>query len=318
MVYFGCGFLSIPAWLRLTHRFGKRDVWVWHYVIGLSASLSLYFLPLFATGTTALAPLYVILVWAGIGFGSGALLAPSMQADVIDYDELYTGRRREAQYGALWGIATKFAVIPSASIPLAILAAVGFVPNQAQAEDVVWTIRLIDGIAPATMSALAMLLAVRFPITERVHREVLAGIEAHKRGESARDPLTGRMLPPPSERGVPEETGWFLDHFSAGELRRALGAGARTLQRDASRAFGAAVLTCLGIIVLAGASVSDWNTEPGAVAVVGVPFAGLALAAACFHALRVRAARRATRDGFPTADVHAHLENAHRFDQRPS
>ena len=58
-------------------------------------------------------PLYVILIWAGAGFGAGTFLPPAMQADVIDYDELYTGKRREAQYGALWGIATKFAVIPA-------------------------------------------------------------------------------------------------------------------------------------------------------------------------------------------------------------
>ncbi len=317
IVYFGSGLLSIPLWLRLTRRFGKRDVWVWHYAVGIISSLSLYFLPVFATGTAALLPLYGILLWAGAGFGSGILLAPSMQADVIDYDELYSGRRREAQYGAIWGIATKFAVIPSASIPLAALAAVGFMPNRPQTEEVVWAIRLIDGIAPATMAALAMLLALRFPITESIHRAVLAGIEAHKRGESARDPLTGRLLPPPSERGLDEDTGWFLDHFSTGELRRALAAGARTLQRDAVRALGGALLICVLIIALAGASVDDWNVQPGAVAVVGVPFAGLALAAACFHALRVRAARRARREGLAAEDVNAHLEHALRFDQRP-
>jgi hypothetical protein len=240
-----------------------------------------------------------------------------MQADVIDHDELYTGRRREAQYGALWGIATKFAVIPSASIPLALLAATGFVPNQVQSENVVWAIRLIDGIAPATMSALAMLLALRFPITESVHRAVLAGIEAHKRGESAIDPLSGKLLPPPSGRGVDEDTGWFLDHFSPRELRRALVLGAPTLQRDAARALGVAVAACAGILVLAGASVHDWNTQPGAVAVIGVPFAGLALAAACFHAIRVHAARRARREGLVAEQVTAHLENEMRFDQRP-
>jgi GPH family glycoside/pentoside/hexuronide:cation symporter len=317
MVYFGSGFVSIPGWLKLTHRFGKRDVWVWHYVVGISASLSLYFLPVFVTGSAALPPLYAILLWAGVGFGSGALLAPSMQADVIDYDELYTGRRREAQFGALWGIATKFAVIPSASIPLAILAAVGFVPNQVQSENVVWTIRLIDGIAPATMAGLAMLLAVRFPITERIHRAVLEGIEAHKRGESAVDPLTGKLLPPPGGRGVDEETGWFLDHFSPGELRRALASGARTLRRDSVRALGGALLTSVAIVAIAVASVEDWNTEPSAAAVIGVPFAGLALAGACFHALRIRAARRAEREGLSRESVTAHLESALRFRQRP-
>ena len=64
-----------------------------------------------------------------------------MQADVIDYDELHTGKRREAQYGALWGMAKKFAVIPGVSIPLAVLASAGFAPNAEQSEAVTETIR---------------------------------------------------------------------------------------------------------------------------------------------------------------------------------
>ena len=35
---------------------------------------------------------------------------------MIDYDELYTGKRRESQYGALWSVIIKFVVIPSAAV----------------------------------------------------------------------------------------------------------------------------------------------------------------------------------------------------------
>ncbi len=308
LVYFGSGFLSIPLWLALARRFGKRDVWVWHYVVGASASLSLYFLPVVFPGEAAVLPLYLILVWAGTGFSSGQFLAPSMQADVIDYDELHTGKRREAQYGALWAMATKFAVIPSASIPLAILAAVGFERNQVQSETVVWTIRAIYGLAPSSMALLAMLLSIRFPMTEAVHRAVQDGIDAHRRGESALDPLTGRRLLPPSERAVGEDTGWFLDHFTPGELRRALASGAGVLGRDAWRSFAIAVAVCLGAIGAAVGSLGNLAGEPGTIAVVGVPFAGLALAAALFHAIRVRAAARARREGLVDAEVRAHLD----------
>ena len=61
-----------------------------------------------------------ILAFSGCSFSAGMFLGPSIQADVIDYDELYTGKRREAQYNGLWSVMTKFTVIPSASIPLAI------------------------------------------------------------------------------------------------------------------------------------------------------------------------------------------------------
>ena len=74
----------------------------------------------------------VLICWAGIGFGAGLFLTPSMQADVIDYDELYTGKRREAQYTAFWSMLPKFIAIPSAAVPIAILASLGYIPNAMQ------------------------------------------------------------------------------------------------------------------------------------------------------------------------------------------
>ena len=63
-----------------------------------------------------------------------------MQADVIDYDELYTGKRREAQYNGLWSVMTKFTVIPSMAVPLSVLASYGYVPNAPQTETVQFVI----------------------------------------------------------------------------------------------------------------------------------------------------------------------------------
>src|SRR5262245_31552737 len=316
IAYFGSGLLSVPVWLRLARRFGKRDVWFWHYAIGGFAVLSLYVLPALRTGDAAVGPLFLILVWAGAGFGCGTFLPPAMQADVIDYDELYTGKRREAQYGALWGIATKFAVIPGASIPLAVLASAGFVPNVEQTETVKETIRAIYGLLPAVIAFSAMYVSARFPITEAVHKQVLEGIAAHARGESATDPLTGKQLPPPNERGLDEEKGWFLDHFTAGELRRAMGRGWGTLERDAVRALTVAGLVCFASAGAAWHTVGGLAQQPGAFTVIGVAIAGLALAAACFHAIRIRAAREAVRTGLVSDEVNAHLDIVDRFTQR--
>jgi GPH family glycoside/pentoside/hexuronide:cation symporter len=239
-----------------------------------------------------------------------------MQADVIDYDELYTGKRREAQYGALWGIATKFAVIPGASIPLAVMASMGFVRNVEQSEAVVQTIRVIYGILPAVIAFSAMAVAARFPITEAIHRKILDGIDAHARGEAATDPLTGKLIPPPRDRGLDEDTGWFLDHFSPRELRRALERGWGSLPRDTGLALLATLALLLAAAATAWIGVMRSEGEPGAQAAIGVGVSGLALAVACFHAVRVHAARRAAREGLSQADVATHLELVARFAQR--
>ena len=64
-----------------------------------------------------------------------------MQADVIDYDELYTGKRREAQYTAFWSMLPKFIAIPSAAIPSPILASLGYIPNANPVKDRAWSLR---------------------------------------------------------------------------------------------------------------------------------------------------------------------------------
>ena len=62
------------------------------------------------------ANLYGILVFvSGIGIGATLSLPSAIQADVIDYDELLTGQRREGQYVGLWSIAKKIWSSPAAT-----------------------------------------------------------------------------------------------------------------------------------------------------------------------------------------------------------
>ena len=132
-----------------------------------------------------------------------------MQADVIDYDELYTGKRREAQYTAFWSMLPKFVAIPSAAIPIAVLASLGYIPNASAAPRVVFAIRAIFALAPATCSALSFLIARRYPITETIHSEILEGIEVARarrggrRSDDRRDRAAAEARPRRGRRLVP-------------------------------------------------------------------------------------------------------------------
>jgi GPH family glycoside/pentoside/hexuronide:cation symporter len=306
VTYFGSGFLLLPFWIRLTRWWGKKQVYLLTFPVGGTAAFSLFFL-----GEGDLVLCFWILVWAGSVFGVRLFLGPSMQADVIDYDELYTGKRREAQYGALWALMFKFTMIPSASVPLAILAVVGFEPNVQQTDTVQVALRAIFGFGPAATSIIAFAIALFFPIKEETHRKIIAGIQAHQRGEPARDPLTGRLVPPPSERGVDEETGWFLDHFSRRELRRYVDRGPAALIRGA---VGGAVVSLAIFVVATGQALrnlGDLSTRPGLTTVFEVVVAGFALTAVLYHAMRLRAARRMRERPVPVDSVRAHLEVTH-------
>jgi GPH family glycoside/pentoside/hexuronide:cation symporter len=300
-VYFGAAFACMPAWVWAARRFGKKPTWLASFVSAVTGSAAIFTVQEGELLLTA-----AILAWAGSSFGARLFLAPAIQADVIDYDELHTGRRREAQYGALWSVMTKFTVIPSAALPLSILASLGYQPGVEQSETVKLAIRAIFAFGPACFGLIAFAVACFYPISESVHRRIQEGIAAHARGETALDPLTGRLVPPPSER-VEVELGWFLDHFSRGELERSLLRGPGILVLDTARWLLAALGLAAGGVLVAAAQIADLQHEPGFLAVLAVVAAGFAVTAALHHALRLRAALAFRRSPPAEGAVRQHL-----------
>lgn len=282
-IYFGAGFCFLPVWVWASRKFEKKPVWLVSFVPGITASLML-----FTLGKGDILATAIILVWAGAGFSAGLFLGPSMQADVIDYDELYTGKRREAQYGALWSIMAKFMVIPSMSIPLAILSSVGYVPNVEQSETVQFTIRAIFCLGPASTATIAFVIACFYPINREIHNRIWEGIEQHKRGETVIDPITGYELKPPADRGVEENVGWHLDHFGVGELQMLVDRGASAVRRRTLAATAVSVVAFIASVFLLVDEV-DLVREPGLMAVLYVVASGMTFTAVVYHGLRYRA-----------------------------
>src|SRR5262249_8911112 len=117
LLYFGTSFFCVPLWVTAARRYGKLPTWLASFGIGISAGIGLFF-----AGKGDVLWVAALHVWAGIAFGAGFLLVPAMQADVIDYDELHTGQRREAQFTAFWAMVPKLVTIPGAALPIAVLA----------------------------------------------------------------------------------------------------------------------------------------------------------------------------------------------------
>ncbi|MCZ6784354.1 MAG: MFS transporter, partial [Proteobacteria bacterium] len=303
--YFGAGFVCLPLWVAAARRFGKKPIWLLSFVTAITG-LGAIFLFVGEGDTVAM---LLILIWTGSSFSARLFLAPAIQADVIDYDELYSGRRREAQYGGIWSVMQKFTVIPSMSIPLAVLASIGYEPNVEQSDGVKLAIRSIFALAPAATAVLALALAWFYPITEDVHRRILGAIEQHKRGEPGIDPLSGQAVPPPADLGPDEESGWFLDHFSMRELEALVlgrkGAGFLVRRTFSATAISLALTAASVAAVLA--AVGDWSEDPGLLAVFAVLAVGLSFTATVFHAIRAGAALRMRRQPLARDRIERHF-----------
>ena len=119
-----------------------------------------------------------------------------MQADVIDYDELLTGERREGQYIGLWSITKKLAAALGIGIALPLLGAAGYEPAGTQSEQVILMLRVLYALIPSLCNLLALVIVFAYPINSRIHKEIRGAIADQKKGLKVEDPLNpGRVIP---------------------------------------------------------------------------------------------------------------------------
>lgn len=184
MLYFVTGIAFLPLWIRVSRRLGKKNAWLLSMLINSGAFLGVYFLGVGDEG------LYAILVVAsGIGFGATLALPSALQADVIDYDEMLSGNRREGQYVGLWSVAKKLAAAVGVGTGLAVLGAAGYVPNVAQSEAVRHAIRAFYALIPSLCNLIAIAVALLYPLSGDMHRKIIAAIDDLRAGRAVADPL---------------------------------------------------------------------------------------------------------------------------------
>jgi len=175
LLYFVTGIAFLPLWIIIAGKFGKKNAWLTAMAINTGAFTGVFFL---GAGDTLLYGFLVFL--SGTGFGATLALPSSMQADVIDYDELMTGERREGQYVGIWSFAKKGAAAIGVGLGLTILGISGYKPNITQDENVTFTLRVLYSLVPCICSAAGFLIALYYPITETRFNEIRNSIASKK------------------------------------------------------------------------------------------------------------------------------------------
>ena len=158
---------SIPVWVALSRRFGKRNVWLVAMV-----GNGLFFGATFFVGPGQLMLLCALLVGAGFSNGCGGAIGASMLADVIDYDELRSGQRKEGAYSAAWGFALKLSIGLVIVLTGFALHLSGFQPNVEQTRTAELTLRGLFAGAPFAASLIAVLLMRRFALDASEHARI--------------------------------------------------------------------------------------------------------------------------------------------------
>jgi GPH family glycoside/pentoside/hexuronide:cation symporter len=171
--FFVASLVSIPLWLHLGRRVDKKPLLVGG-MIAVGAILS----GMFWVGEGDLALFLALAAAGGVAGGALDVIMPSLQADVIDWDELRTGERKEGVYFAAWHLAEKLALgVAAAVIGLALWAS-GFVPNQPQAEPALLAMRLLLSFFPLACFSAGALVFVRFGLDRAAHARVQSELAA--------------------------------------------------------------------------------------------------------------------------------------------
>lgn len=142
------------------------------YALGLSiASVALivgFFLPY---GPSPI--IFGVAVVAGIGFSSQWVCPHSMMPDVIEYDELETGERREGLFYGVWGMTGKVTGALGSAICGWGLELFGYVEGVPQTEFSLLGIRLMFTALPALFLLVCVPLLIKYPITRESHAKVM-------------------------------------------------------------------------------------------------------------------------------------------------
>jgi GPH family glycoside/pentoside/hexuronide:cation symporter len=168
-------FLFAPLWMRLSSRVGKKKLWLWSLVV--TSICFLGFLPIEEPGFA----IYFIAFLLGTAAGCGPVVAPSINADIIDYDEYTTHERKEGSYLAVWNLVRKGAGSVTALITGWVLQMSGFEANVEQSEEAKFAIRALFCLLPAACYALGALLFARFTLGEAEHAKIRAVLDERAR-----------------------------------------------------------------------------------------------------------------------------------------
>ncbi len=212
-------FLVIPIVTRLSRKIGKKKAFLWSQGISLIGYVMLWFLLIPGK------PYMFIFALPFFSFGIGSLftLMMSMTSDVIDLDELNTGKRREGIFGAIYWWMVKFGFAIAGGLSGVIISFVGFkegVPGIEQ-EGAITGLRVFFSGLPIAGTLIAMYVMRNYDVTEEKALEIRAAINRKKeaqKGSSAYLPGKLQLL---KEKGLDLNviTGLDFSGKSSAEIR---------------------------------------------------------------------------------------------------
>lgn len=169
----GLAFLTMPLTVRLMRYFGKRNIFI--------VSMAIFAVVLLIISQVPPGGQYYVLAAAavaGLGYGAANVVPWAIVADVVEADELKTGKRREGIYAGYLVFFRKLATAVSVFIATKVLDLAGFQEGTTgsqfiqQPDSALFALRALVGFVPAIMLAGAIFFAWQYPLDREAHEDI--------------------------------------------------------------------------------------------------------------------------------------------------
>jgi Na+/melibiose symporter-like transporter len=168
-----------PLWIALAHRIDKKRLWLGAMLVTCGG----FFVQTFVTAEMRWLILALPCV-LGMAAGVGAVCAPAIKADIIDFDEYQTGERKEGAYLAVWNFVRKCSAALTPVLAFVSLQLAGYQPNAAQSELALGVIRGFFGVFPGLCFVVGIAIFLRFRFNEREHATIRRALDARRSDRS--------------------------------------------------------------------------------------------------------------------------------------
>lgn len=175
--------IMLFVWSNVSERIGKRMVYFMGMSLWIIAQSGLFFLQ-----PGQIVGLYVLSMMAGVGVATAYLIPWSMLPDVIELDELKTGKRREGIFYAFMVFLQKMGLALGLFLVSLALENTGFISSTSsealpiQPDSALLAIRIAIGPLPTLILLVGLLLAYFYPISREVHAEILLKLRERRLG----------------------------------------------------------------------------------------------------------------------------------------
>lgn len=165
--------LFVPFWLWLSRRTNKRSA----YIAGMLFWVAMQFV-IFTVQPGETNKMLILCVLLGIGLSSAYVLPDAIFPDIIEWDELQTGRRQEGIYYGARAFIRKMAGALAVFLTLQLIGWAGYVAPPADAsvytqpESVLTMIRVLVSPFGAVVLSGAVLCAWYYPLSRERHTKI--------------------------------------------------------------------------------------------------------------------------------------------------